>query len=196
MPGQPLDTMTGFTRFFQEIRLQETYLYDQGNRRVSFNDIETSATFAIPPGWSTNPILLTPGFGLWLWDGPPSEGSEGADLPGQTYSAYLDTAWNPQFSPYFGADLGVRVGVYTDFDTINTESLRVMGRGLAVINYSPTVQLKLGVVYLDRIHIKLFPAGGVPSGRPIRIPAGRFTSRARSTRIASQRPARINCGGT
>ena len=157
----PLETINGFTKFFQEIRLQETYLSDQGNRRVGFNDIETSATFAIPPGWSTNPILVTPGFGLWLWDGPPGNGPNSADLPGQTYSAYVDTAWEPRFSPFFSAELGVRVGVYTDFHTLNSDSLRIMGRALGVINYSPTIQFKLGVVYLDRVRIKLLPAGGV-----------------------------------
>jgi hypothetical protein len=136
-------------------------MYDQGYRKVSFNDLETSATFAVPPGWSTNPILLTPGFGLHLWDGPPSHGPGSADLPAQTYDAFLDTAWDPQFSPFFSAELGVRVGVYTDFHTLNSKSLRVMGRGLGVVNISPTLQLKLGVVYIDRIHIKLLPAGGV-----------------------------------
>jgi hypothetical protein len=159
--GNPLETINGWTRFFQEIRLQETYLNDQGNRRVAFNDIETSATFAIPPGWSTNPILLTPGFGLHLWDGPPSNGPGSADLPAQTYDAFLDTAWDPQVSTWFSAELGVRVGVYSDFHTFNTESIRIMGRGLGVVNYSPAIQFKLGVVYIDRIHIKLLPAGGI-----------------------------------
>ncbi len=159
--GNPLDQVNGFTRFFQEIRLQETYMYDTGERKVSFNDIETSATFAIPPGWSTYPILVTPGFGLHLWDGPPSHGPGSPDLPAQTYDAYLDTAWDPQFSPIFGAELGVRVGAYTDFHTFNSHSIRVMGRGLGVINVSPAVQVKLGVVYIDRVHIKLLPAGGV-----------------------------------
>jgi hypothetical protein len=159
--GNPLDTVNGWTKFFQEIRFQETYMYDHGDRKVSFNDFETSATFAIPPGWSASPILLTPGFGLHLWDGPPSHGPGSADLPAQTYDAFLDTAWDPQFSPYFGAELGVRVGVYSDFHTINSHSLREMGRGLGVVNISPTLQLKLGVVYIDRIHIKLLPAGGV-----------------------------------
>lgn len=159
--ANPMETINGFTRFFQEIRLEETYMYDTGDRKVSFNDIETSATFAIPPGWSKNPILLTPGFGLHLWDGPPSHGPGSPDLPAQTYDAFLDTAWDPQFSPYFGAELGVRVGVYTDFHTLNSDSVRIMGRGLGVINVSPTLQFKVGVIYIDRLHIKLFPAGGI-----------------------------------
>jgi hypothetical protein len=159
--GNPLNTIGGWTRFFQELRLEETYMFDSGPRRVAFNDIQTSATFAIPPGWSTNPILLTPGFGIWLWDGPPTPTANGADLPGQTYDAYLDTAWDPQFSTWFSAELGVRVGVYSDFHTFNTHSIRVMGRGLGVINYSPALQFKLGVIYIDRLRYKLLPAGGV-----------------------------------
>ncbi len=80
--GNPLNTIGGWTRFFQEARLEETYMFDNGSHKVAFNDIQTSATFAIPPGWTTNPILVTPGFGLWLWDGPPTATSNGADLPG------------------------------------------------------------------------------------------------------------------
>ncbi len=159
--GNPLETINGWTRFMQEIRLGETYIYDPPYKGVSLNDIETSATFRIPTSFTQMPFLVTPGFGLQLWSGPQHTAATPADLPGQTYSAYVDTGWDPQFSPWFGMELGVRVGVYTDFNTFNSHSIREMGRGLAVINYSPTVQLKVGVVYLDRNHIKLLPAGGV-----------------------------------
>ena len=158
--ANPLDTVNGWNRFRQEIRLDETFMPDSGNEKVEFNDIETSATFALPPGWNPSPLYITPGFGLQLWDGPPSHGPGSADLPPQTYCAYLDVAWNPHPTPIFGAELGVRVGVYSDFDTFDSNSIRVMGRGLAVLNYTPTSQFKLGVIYLDRNKIKMLPAGG------------------------------------
>ena len=158
-PWEPVAT---WPRFLQAIRASETYMYDNPSPRgLAFNDIETSATFAVPFLSERAPLLLTPGFGLNLWDGPVPDSPTGADLPAQTYSAYLDTGWNPQPSPWFGAELGVRVGVYSDFDTFNTHSIRIMGRGLGVINYSPEMQIKLGVIYLDRNKIKLLPAAGV-----------------------------------
>ncbi len=146
-----------FTRFLQEIRLDETFVYGEGERRVETNDIETSATFALPVYWSNAPFLITPGFGLHTWErGPQTE-----QLPAQTYDAFLDAAWNPQPSPYFGAELGVRVGVYSDFDTFTDHSIRIMGRALGVLNYSPTTEFKLGAIYMDRIRIKLLPAFGL-----------------------------------
>ncbi len=158
----PLEMINGWSRFFQEIRLQETYMYDSGNLRLSINDIETSATFAFPLGWNKAPLLVTPGYGLHLFSGPPGHGPGSADLPAQTYDAYIDGAWAPQFSPWLGAELGARVGVFTDYHTFNTRhSIREMGRALAVVNYSPTVHFKLGVVYLDRNYVKMLPAGGV-----------------------------------
>jgi hypothetical protein len=153
----PMMTGTTFTRFLQEVRLDETFMYGEGERRVESNDIETSATFALPVDWSRAPFLITPGFGLHTWE----RGEQTDELPAQTYDAYIDGAWNPQPSPFFGAELGVRVGVYSDFDTFTDHSIRVMGRGLAVLNYSPTTQIKFGVIYLDRVEIKLLPAGGV-----------------------------------
>jgi len=86
--------------------------------------------------------------------------------------------------------------VYSDFHTFNTHSIREMGRGLAVINYSPTTQLKLGVVYLDRNRIKLLPAGGNFLDSRSRHAVGNLLSAAESTPIASRPPARIKFGGT
>ena len=148
---------TNFTRFLQEIRLDETFMYGEGPRRVESNDIETSATFALPVTWAKEPFLITPGFGIHTWE----RGTETSELPAQTYDAYIDGAWNPQPSPFFSAELGVRVGVYTDFDTFTDHSIRIMGRALAVLNYSPTTEIKFGAIYLDRNEIKLLPAGGV-----------------------------------
>ena len=68
----------------------------------------------------------------------------------------------------------MRIGAYTDFNTFTTDSIRIMGRGLGVIAITPTLQFALGVVYLDRVKIKLLPAGGLiwipESGRALRDP--------------------------
>jgi hypothetical protein len=160
---QPLyNPVEGWNRLLQAVRLEETYIYDyRSPRGVSVNDLDVTATFAVPVSWDRSPLFITPGFGLHLWTGPLGTGPGSPDLPAQTYDAFLDTAWDPQFTPYFGAELGVRVGVYTDFDTFTDHSIRIMGRGLGVINYSPELKFKLGLIYLDRNDVKLLPAGGV-----------------------------------
>ena len=60
-----------------------------------------------------------------------------------------------------GADLGVRTGVWTDFQAVNSDSIRILGRGLGVISLSPRMDVLAGVWYLDRNRVKLLPAGGV-----------------------------------
>jgi hypothetical protein len=180
-PGQLGGTLFGpngqapagqVTRFLQQVKFRETWLWaNGGDQKLGVNDIETSATFAFPFRFFTQqaavnqaPLLVTPGFSLHLWDGPavPSVPMvPTADMPGQTYDAYLDTAWQPEFNPQFAADLAIRVGVYSDFQKINSRSLRITGRGLGVYTINPQMRIAAGVVYLDRQKVKLLPAGGL-----------------------------------
>jgi hypothetical protein len=51
--------------------------------------------------------------------------------------------------------------VWSDFDHVSSDSLRFLGRGLASIAASPNLDVLVGAVYLDRIDVKLLPAGGV-----------------------------------
>jgi hypothetical protein len=157
----PGSTWQEAIRLLQEVRLQHTWLNRSGSRGLGVNDSEVSATFAVPFFYNQSPLLVTPGFALHLWDGPTTEPPSFADLPPQTYDAFLDVGWNPQVTPWFGAELGARVGVYTDFSHTNTDSIRVLGRGLGVLTFTPNLQFKLGVVYLDRLDVKLLPAGGI-----------------------------------
>jgi hypothetical protein len=53
------------------------------------------------------------------------------------------------------------MGVYTDFNTFNSHSLRYQGLALGTLKLTPTVKLKLGVMYIDRNDIKILPAGGI-----------------------------------
>ena len=36
-----------------------------------------------------------------------------------------------------------------------------MGKGLAVLTFSPSIKIKAGVWYLDRVVVKILPAGGI-----------------------------------
>jgi len=154
-------------RFLQEIRLDYVWIQGSGANASEFgvNDIDLSAEFAIP--FLRNPqtpLLITPGFTAHLWSGPQYPATPGLPargLPARAYDAYLNTAWNPQFSRVFGGEVTFRVGVYSDFSRIINESIRYQGAGYGVISFSPSFQLKLGAVYLDRNRYKIFPAGGI-----------------------------------
>jgi hypothetical protein len=168
-PGYPGDPMVDPTwqnapfyerfRVVQQVAFEYTMLSrDIGDDAASLglDEAEISATFGIPTMPGGAPVLITPGFAVQWWDGPAFP-----DLPPRTYSAWLDVAWNPQITPWFGTSLAIRPGVYSDFEDVNSDAIRIKGSGLGVFTLSPRWQIAAGIVYLDRNEVKLLPAGGV-----------------------------------
>lgn len=139
---------------------QFEYLWMPGNasKELGIHHWELSGTFAFPFLWNTqSPLLVTPGFGMWFWNGPDSP----HDMPTRTYDAFLEGAWNPQVNQWLGGELSFRIGVYSDFKKVTFEALRYQGKGMAVLTLNQAFQCKFGVWYLDRNRVKLLPAGGV-----------------------------------
>lgn len=143
-------------RLVQGIDFQYTWLAGDGGDDFGINDLELSASFAFPFLYNASPAVVTPGFAVHYWSGPDSP-----DLPPRVYDAYLDVGWRPVINQWLSADLGARVGVYSDFEFFDDDSIRVMARGLAIFGFSATLQIAAGVVFIDRNDIKLLPAGGV-----------------------------------
>jgi hypothetical protein len=157
----PDGTVARLQRFLQQISAEHTHLIgDHGADQLQVDRTELTATFGVPVFYNPDtPLLITPGFAFNWFEGPLT--SAGADLPPRVYDAYLDTAWYPRFTEWLGADLGVRTGVWTDFHAVNSDSIRILGRGLGVITLSPKMDFHVGVWYIDRNRIKILPAGGV-----------------------------------
>ena len=159
LPGSPEETIVKMRRVLQELRLDYTFLSASGTKKFGTNDLGLSATFAFPFLYSQDtPLLVTPGFMIhWL------QGPENVEygLPPRVYDAYLSSAWNPQVTPWLGGELQFCIGVYSDFKKVTQDALRYTGRGLFVLNFSPTMKIKAGVIYYDRVKIKLLPAGGL-----------------------------------
>lgn len=155
-PGFSVATMQ---RFLDEMRLDYVWMAGSGPKELGINDLQLSARFAIPILHNIQtPLLITPGFAIHYFNGPkdPME-----DLPPRTYDAYLEGAWNPQMTTWAGGELALRVGVYSDFDKVTDESVRLTGKGLVVLTFSPSIKFKAGAWYLDRNHVKILPAGGL-----------------------------------
>ena len=159
-------TLQNTMRLYQGARGSWAYLFGNGTgQQLGVNELDTSATFAVPfffnspANLNRAPLLITPGFGLQLWDGT-SFAATGVELPPNTYDVFIDTAWNPQFTPIFGAELGIRIGIFTNWNELVWDSWRIMGRAIGTINMTPTWQGKVGIVYLDRNQVKLLPAVG------------------------------------
>jgi len=141
------------------MRLEEHWFASIEPNKFGMNDIETYATFAFPFLYSTQtPLLVTPGFAFHLWDGPANPAY---NLPPRVYDAYLDGAWNPQPTPWLGGELSARVGVYSDFSKVVNNSIRITGKAMAVLTFSPSFKIEAGVWYLNRLRVKLLPAGGI-----------------------------------
>lgn len=147
------------TKFLQDIHLDHYWIPRSSDTGLGLNDSEIAATFAFPFLYNEQtPLLVTPGFGYQAWDGPRAPHP---DMPPNTYEAFLELGWNPQATPWLSGELAFGAGVFSDFTDINSDSVRYFGRGLFVLTFSPSFQIKGGVVYLDRVHIKVLPAAGV-----------------------------------
>ncbi len=155
------ETVQRPVKFLQEARLRYTFIPANGSEHLGLNEIETSASFAFPIIYDQAPLIVTPGFGMHLLDGPITKPPDFAELPANVYDAYLDFSWRPQLTPWLGANLGVRPGVFTDWNTFTNHSFRIPSRGLGVITVTPNLQIIAGVVYLDRVDVKILPAGGI-----------------------------------
>ena len=149
-------------RLFQSAQFDYVWMPGNAEKEFGINDVELSATFMVPlTGNLETPFLVTPGFAVHYWAEPGGfEAAKGTHLPPRVYDAYLDTAWNPQFNPNVGAELGFRIGVYSDFKKVTEQSLRYTGTGMIVVQLRPDMKLKGGIWYLDRNRYQLLPTGG------------------------------------
>ena len=152
-------------RLFQGPRFRHTWLsgsdgFDSKKpNSLETNDSDVSLVFAIPNFLNSNrPLYVIPSYSQHLWDGPTVPGS---DLPGQAFSAFIDSGWETNPQQTLGVELGVRVGVFSAFDAINSESIRIQGKAIGRLRLTPTSTARAGVFYLDRNRIKLLPAFGI-----------------------------------
>lgn len=148
------------SRFFVAPRFRHSWIAaDEQSDALGINDSDVSLLFQ-KPGFlgSTQPLYISPSFSNHLWDGPKNSV---ADLPGSAYSAFLDFGWEADPLRTFGLELGVRVGVFTDYNTFDSESLRILGKIIGRVRLTPTATGRLGAFWIDRNRIKLLPAVGI-----------------------------------
>ena len=148
-------------RLLERPRWRHTYLGGRGGgRQLGLNETDIATTLTIPNFlFSPQPIRISPGFAFHFWDGPDTA-TTGADLPARTYSSYVAFDYSTPWDRRVGAEVNFTVGVYSDFGHVTSDSIRLTGVGLGWVRLNNTTTFKLGVEYLDRIDIKLLPAGG------------------------------------
>ena len=148
-------------RLFYGPRARYTWLAPKiGDREFGSNDFDVGITATLPNFlWSGRPLFASPGFGLHLWDGPKPPVT--SHLPSRAYDAYLDLGWSTSPERILSGEVGVRLGVFSDFNTFTRYSGRIQGLGQFHVQMTPTVRLTGGVLYLNRNRYKLFPTAGI-----------------------------------
>lgn len=148
-------------RLIQRGRFRHAFIYDDKDpNALEINDTDFALAFAFPRFFFSNePLYVAPSFSLHQWDGPRAD--TGADLPANAYSAFLGLAWQSDPNQIVGAEIAMDVGVFSEFDVMRSDSLRIRGKGLGTFRLTPASTFKLGVYYYDRVDVKLLPAGGI-----------------------------------
>lgn len=156
-----------YLKFVQNLRLRDTWLAgDSDPNQFGSNDTELAVTFAFPNFlFSQQPLLISPGFILSLWDPPALPATAPAaygELPSQVYSAYVDFYWTPQMSQRLSAELDFRIGVYSDFQSVGSDAIRPQVYGALIYRtLNPALAIKGGATYINRADIQVLPVFGV-----------------------------------
>lgn len=149
-----------YQRLFQDTGLRGTYLFGREKDDFSLTEAEASTTAFFPNFLGVpNGLRVTPGFAFHWTNGP--QAPETSDVPARLYSGYVDFGLEPQFTPRLSAELSARAGIYTDFQSFDADSIRLLGTGVGVYQASPEFAVKVGVAYIDRVKYKLLPAAGI-----------------------------------
>lgn len=144
--------------FFQKLSLSAAWFGNSGDPEdLGATEIETFLTVALPAPIKEWPLLITPGYNVAYLSGPGV-----TDLPPRLHFAYVEFAWVPEFIHRYRFYLAVAPSVLSDFESDDADAFRVTGKGLVLFNWIPGVlELRAGVLYLNRDNIRLLPAGGV-----------------------------------
>ena len=97
----------------------------------------------------------------WVRSAVYLDGPASPDLPARVYSTGTEFRWLRPITECLMADVGVGVGVYSDFEADTSEALRITGRGLGIYKWNEQTTFVAGVLYLDRDDLKYLPAGGL-----------------------------------
>jgi hypothetical protein len=142
--------------FWYSRRMSGTWLSKTGSDGFGITDIETSTSFA-PIYFDDVPaLLITPGFGVHLWNSPGA-----LDLPAQVYDFYLDINWRSPITERFGLGFGVTPGIYGDFQQVNSDSFQVTGWCLGDFTLTPRLTLVGGVAVVRQLESRVLPVGGL-----------------------------------
>ena len=148
-------------RILERPRFRHTYIFGNNGNELGINDAEIATTATIPNFLRSNQALrISPMFIFHFWDGPDTAVT-GVDLPSKAYSALIGMDFVSDPRNQSGIETNWSIGVYSDFEHLSSDSLRLTGTLLGWQRINAYTTAKLGIEYLDRVDTKILPAFGV-----------------------------------
>jgi hypothetical protein len=141
---------------FQKIKFNSTYMPGRKFSGLGITDLDLQASFAFPLLSRDYPLVVTPGMEAHYFDGPSSP-----DLPPHVYDGWLQFRTLGKLNECWGYDVAVTPGWHSDFDNNTSEAFRITGYGFGAYSWSDTLQIVLGVIYLNRTNLRIIPAAGL-----------------------------------
>jgi hypothetical protein len=161
IPGEGLPPLPKAPeRLIQPWKFDLTFLPEGGNTGFGILDLEGAVTFRVPIDGHLPPLLITPGLGIHLWNGPDRffPGSDNGRLT--LYDLYVDFGWRPRLAEWLFIDLGITPGIYSDLKKVTTDSFLLRGRAVGIFAFSESFQIVAGLLYVNRLNTDIIPALG------------------------------------
>ncbi len=159
--NEPVATMK---RFWEACSFNYTYIPKSKNasNALGNHEFDLAGRFAFPckclphsnDSNASGYWFVAPSLKIDLWS-PVSQKKQ------NTYELGLGFGAQPQFTPTFGGDLFVQVGMASVCKKFNSKGFFVRGRGLARVAVNEYVQAIGGIVYYGRNRFKMLPSFGV-----------------------------------
>jgi hypothetical protein len=149
-----LHKVVGPDRFIRQMNYRKTFLPLSDDLGV----IDIAVEAIMSPKWQVfgAPLWITPYFTWHVFDG-----THPFPLPEYTYDTGVELRHLRKITPRLTGDISVAPSVFTDFDNSQSQTFRVVGRGVGIYDLLPTTQIVLGATYLGRDDIKVLPIAGV-----------------------------------
>jgi hypothetical protein len=156
-PVEQLPKPPGREGFFQRANFITTYLPRLDGTGVGFLGLDTNLIFGVPCPTRESPLLIKPGTEVNF-----VEASTAYDLPSELYDNYLEFRWLSKITPRFGVDISVTPGWHSDYqNSIGADCYRTVAYGVGAWDWTPTLTIAAGIIYLDRDDVNIAPAGGI-----------------------------------
>ena len=148
--------------FHERLDFSALWMSDGGDNPLGNTELQGRSRFAVPCQMFGNDMFyIVPAFQINFWKNAPTAPPHAYTMRDTTFGSWIEAGIEPYLGNEFSFDLMGSVGVYSDFNKITSDCIYVRGRARGLYQFSNTLELMLGVHYINRERIKLMPTFGV-----------------------------------